>query len=366
MRITEVSLVEIPLALVAPLRTSTGSHATRTAALVRVTLDDGSTGWGEDVAPTGAFYTGESADISLAGLRGGLARRAVGNEFAGPDDLDARWWGVPDHPMARCAVESAVWDAWCRSRRIPLATALGGSPRDVAVGAVVGLHDDVEGAVAEALERVGEGYRHIKVKIAPGRDHEVVSAMRDAVGPDLPISVDANGAYSIDDVALIAGLAGLGVVLVEQPFAPGDLAAASRLCATRTVKVGLDESILSGADLETALSAGAVDAVNVKPSRLGGLGAAVGLLERCRAEGLDAWVGGMLESGIGRAAALALATHPGCTLAPDLSASRRYFERDVTEPFVLSDGRLTVPSTPGAGRVPSPEALDGLAMETLA
>lgn len=366
MRVTEVSLVEIPLTLVAPLRTSTGSHTTRTAALVRVTLDDGSTGWGEDVAPVGTFYTGESADISLAALRGGLARRTVGREFSEPVDLDARWWGTPEHPMARCAIESAVWDAWCRSRGIPLATALGGSPHEVAVGAVVGLHDDVDGAVAEALERVGEGYRHLKLKISPGRDRVVVGAVRDAVGPEVSVSVDANGTYSIDDVALLAGLVDVGVVLVEQPFAPGDLAAASSLCATRTVKVGLDESILTTADLETALSAGAVDAVNVKPSRLGGLGAAVGVLERCRAEGIDAWVGGMLESGIGRAAALALATHPGCTLAPDLSASHRYFERDVTEPFVLSDGMLSVPPTPGAGRIPSPESLDGAAMETLA
>jgi len=364
-RIVEATLARVPLALVGPLHTSSGTHSARSATLIAVVLDDGSVGWGENVSPEEDFYTGETSSTSVRAMRGDLLGGIVDREFGAPSELDASWWGTTEFPMARCAVESAVWDAWCRGRGIALATALGGSPGDVAVGAVVGLHPSAADTVTEALARVAEGYRHLKLKIARGRDREVVAAVRDAVGPGASLSVDANGAYSADDVGLLAGLAEVGVDLVEQPFAPGDLAASGQLSATRSVKVGLDESIMTMCDLDLALTAGAVDAVNVKPSRLGGLGAAVGILERCRAEGLDAWIGGMLESGVGRAAALALATHPACTLAPDLSASARYFEHDVTEPFVLADGRLRVPATAGIGREPLSEMITGAAMEAL-
>jgi len=363
--IVDATLVRVPLDLVGPLRTSSGTHSARTAVLVAVRLDDGTVGWGENVAPEESFYTGETSSASIRAMRGDLLRGITDRDFDAPSALDASWWGTTEFPMARCAVESAVWDAWCRGRVVALATALGGSPGDVAVGAVVGLHPSADDTVTEAVARVAEGYRHLKLKIAPGRDREVVAAVRDAIGPDVSLSVDANGAYSADDVDLLAGLAEIGVVLVEQPFAPGDLAASARMCATGSVRVGLDESIMTMADLDLALAAGAIDAVNVKPSRLGGLGAAVGILERCRAEGFDAWIGGMLESGIGRAAALALATHPACTLAPDLSASARYFTRDVTEPFVLAEGRLRVPATPGIGREPLPGMIAGVGIETL-
>lgn len=364
MRFASVRVVEVPLRLVAPLRTSTGTHDSRRALLVEVTLDDGSVGWGENVAPDGDFYTGETATASRTAMREVLAPR-LAREFDDPSHLDSAWWQTSDWPMARASIEQAAWDAWCRGRRVSLASALGGEPRSVEVGAVVGLHDDVAASVAEAMARVDEGYRHLKVKIAPGRDVTVVRAIRDAVGGHVPISVDANGSFTRGDVGTLASLVDHGVVLVEQPFAVGDLSSCSDLRATGTVTVGLDEAIMSPGDLSAALAAGALDAVNVKPSRLGGLGPSVAVLERCASEGLGAWVGGMLESGIGRAAALALATHPACTSAPDLSASSRYFERDVTHPFVLREGTLAVPDLPGIGVEPIGEVLRGSEFETL-
>ena len=365
MRIVDAQLVRVPLRLAGVLRTATGTHSSRTATLIRVRLNDGSSGWGENVAVEEDFYTSETATSSIGALRDGLVAAAAGRDFGAPVDLDASWWQTTEFPMARCAVESAVWDAWCRGSGTSLAVALGGSPRSIAVGAVVGLHPDVDGVVDEAVTRAAEGYRHLKLKIAPGRDRDPVSAVRNAVGDGVTLSVDANGAYTADDVPLLAALAELSVGVVEQPFAPHDLGAARRLRGTRTVRVGLDESIMSGADLDAALSLGAIDALNVKPSRLGGLGVAVTMLERCRAEGLDAWVGGMLESGIGRAAALALASHPACTLPPDLSASDRYFTADVSDPFVLVEGTLAVPDQPGLGREPSAAVLDGVPIESL-
>ena len=363
MRFASVRLVEVPLRLVTPLRTSTGTHDSRRALLAEVTLDDGSLGWGENVAPEGDFYTGETASASRVAMREVLASRLAA-EFEHPADLDAVWWQTTEWPMARAALEQAAWDAWCRSRGLPLASALGGAPRSIDVGAVIGLHDEIASAVAEAMARVDEGYRHLKLKIALGRDLAVVRAIRDAVGAHVSLSVDANGSFTSDDLLSLASLADHGVELVEQPFAVGDLSSCAQLRATRTVKVGLDESIMTLDDLSVALAAGALDAVNVKPSRLGGLGSSLAVLEKCASEGLGAWVGGMLESGVGRAAALALATRSACTSAPDLSASSRYFEFDVTEPFVLHDGALAVPDLPGIGIAPRAEAISGLEYET--
>ncbi len=364
MQLASVRCVQVPLRLVSPLRTSTGTHDERTALLVQVTTDDVSVGWGEDVAPTGDFYTGETAAASLAALRGELTA-ALGGEFASPVGLDESWWGTHRWPMARAAVESAVWDAWCRSRGESLAVALGGRPGRVEVACVVGLHDQVAATVAEAMARVDEGYKHLKLKIAPGRDVDIVREVRSAVGGSVTISVDGNGAFTVDDMQRLVCLADHQVSLVEQPFAVGDWSAARELVATGTVSVGLDESIMSQSDLDVALARGALNAVNVKPSRLGGLAPAVVMLERCAREGLGAWIGGMLESGIGRAAALALASHPACTSAPDLSASGRYFVGDVTEPFVLVDGALEVPGGTGLGVVPTAHVLQGHEFETL-
>lgn len=364
MRCVSVRLVEVPLRLVAPLRTSTGTHHARRALLTEVTLDDGSVGWGENVSPDGDFYTGESASASRAAMREVLAPR-LADEFDDPSHLDSAWWQTNDWPMARAAIEQAAWDAWCRGRGVALASALGGSPRSIEVGAVVGIHDDLAAAVAESMARVDEGYRHLKLKIAPGRDIDVVRAVREVVGADISLSVDANGSFGAGDIRLLASLADHGVVGVEQPFAVGDLSSCAKLRATDTVQVGLDESIMSLDDLMAALAAGALDAVNVKPSRLGGLGASIAVLEKCIEDGVGAWIGGMLESGVGRAAALALATHPACTSAPDLSASSRYFESDVTEPFVLRAGTLSVPGLPGIGVDPRAEMLQGCEFETL-
>ena len=364
MRFASVRLFDVPLRLVAPLRTSTGTHHARRALLAEVTLDDGSVGWGENVAPDGDFYTGETATASRAAMREVLAPRLAA-EFEHPADLAAVWWQTTDWPMARAALEQAAWDAWCHRRGVSLATALGGAPRAIDVGAVVGLHDDIAAVVAESMARADEGYRHLKLKIAPGRDIAVVRAVRDAVGARVSLSVDANGSFTSDDFPSLASLEDHGVKLVEQPFAVGDLSSCADLRATGTVKIGLDESIMTLDDLSVALAAGALDAVNVKPSRLGGLGPSVAVLERCASEGLGAWIGGMLESGIGRAAALALASHPACTLAPDLSASSRYFERDVTEPFVLKSGTLVVPDLAGIGVAPRADVTSGLEFETL-
>lgn len=353
--IVGVDPIRIVLDLVEPLVTASGVHATRTATIVRVVLSDGSVGWGENAAPEGDFYTGESAHVSGVHLRGNLRPGILGADVTDPARFEQRL-PTDAFPMARHAVSSAVWDARCRALGIPLAEALGGSLRPVEVCAVIGLADSPV-LTAEACRRAVEaGYRHLKVKIAPGRDLDVIAAVRDVIGDTATLGVDANGSFGVADVGTLVRLGGMGVALVEQPFAAEDVGSHAVLVREGAVGVGLDESVMTTEDLLRALDIGACTAVNIKPARVGGLARAVAMAELCRDAGVDAWVGGMLESGIGRGGSLALATHPAFSLPADLSASSRYFAADITEPFVLSGGCLT-PRGPGIGVVPVPDRL---------
>ncbi len=354
--IVDLDPIAVDLDLVDPLVSATGVHSTRTATLVRVELSDGSIGWGENVAPEGTFYTGESSALSGGHLREALRPGALGAVVTDPAAFELGL-AVDDFPMARHAVASAVWDARCRAHGVPLAEALGGSLRPVDVCAVIGLADSPAVTAVACRHAVEAGYRHLKVKIAPGRDVAVVTAVRDAIGDAATLSVDANGAFTVGDIGTLARLGDLGVDLVEQPFSAGDVGLHAALVRERAVGVGLDESVMTRDDLMRALDAGACTAVNIKPARVGGFVVALGMVGICRDAGVDAWVGGMLETGIGRAGALALATHPAFSLPADLSASSRYFVRDLTEPFVLSDGRLS-PRGPGIGVVPAADRLD--------
>jgi O-succinylbenzoate synthase len=251
---------------------------------------------------------------------------------------------------------------------VSLATVLGGrGAARVRVGAVVGLHATPGETVEEAVRRAAEGYPRVKLKIAPGRDREVVAAVRDALPSGIDVHVDANGSYGAADIAHLSFLDELGVGMVEQPFAAGDLVSHALLSRAIATPVCLDESVGGLVDAMEAIATAACSVINVKPSRVGGFHEATAILRLCAENGIDAWVGGMLESGIGRAGCLALASHPACTMTADLSASDRYFEQDVTEPFVLDAGTLHVPDGPGLGVVPRPEVLGdpGTVIETL-
>lgn len=363
MRIDRVRLFHVPLTLLAPLRTAQGDHLTRTAVLVEITADDGTVGWGENVAPEGSFYTGESREVSVAHMRDVLVPSLVGETDDDWDDDEE-----PSMPMADHALSSALADIDARQRGIPLSAALGRRDvRLVPVGAVVGLHSTVEATVTEAVQRAAEGYPRIKLKIAPGRDRDVVAAVRAALPATVDIHVDANGSYGPADIGHLAFLDEFGVGLVEQPFPADDLQSHAALSRAVSTPVCLDESVGGIVDAMNAVASAACSVINVKPSRVGGFHAATAILRLCAENGIDAWVGGMLESGIGRAGCLALATHPACTMTADLSASSRYFVSDVTPPFELENGCLRVPDGPGLGVEPLAEVLTapGTVVETL-
>jgi o-succinylbenzoate synthase len=356
-------LRRVVLPLVTPFRTAHGTERERAALLVRAcaaTVASGVEGWGECVAMSSPGYS----DEHVGGATDVIRRRLAPMLLAGPGsvvaaDVAERVSSVVGHPMAKAAVEAAVLDAELRDAGTNLADHLGAVRRRVPAGVAVGLQDTVEGVVEAVTAYLEAGYVRVKLKIAPGFDVEPVRAVREAF-PDVALQVDANGAYRLADADRLAELDAFDLVLIEQPLPAADLDGHAALARRLRTPICLDESIGSAADAHAAIGAGACAVVCVKPGRVGGLFEAVRVHDVCVAAGIPVWCGGMLETGIGRAANVALAGLPGFTLPGDLSASDRYFARDLTPPFVLDDGHLAVPDGPGIGVEPSPEALRDL------
>jgi O-succinylbenzoate synthase len=351
MRVRAIELLRLELDLRFPLRTSVGEHAHRPLLLLRVHTFDGASGIGECSALAEPTYTEEYADGAEAVLRDHLIPRLLADGGAtsageGVRRLD----GVRGHAMAKAGLEMALLDAELSERGESLADYLGAKRPSIPAGANVSLGSP-SSVSAEVKSVVEAGYRRVKIKIAPGADVAVVRAVRDAF-PDLALSLDANGAYDLnreDHRVALLDLDAFGLVCLEQPLAPGDLVASAELCAMLETPVILDESIVRQSDFETAAALSALDGVSIKPARLGGVIAAKAMHDRAHALGLSCSIGGMLESGIGRAAAIALGALAGFDLPGDLGASDRYFVPDLTAPHTLVDGELIVPDGAGLG-----------------
>lgn len=367
MGLEAIELSWLDLHLRRPHRTSYGTDVARPVVLVRV-RGDGLEGWGECAAFAAPTYTEEYAAGAWAVTVDHLAPRllAAGVGEAGPDRPDG-WvaWaaevadavaGVVGHPMAKAALELAVVDARLRAGGWPLADALGVTAPSVEAGAVVGTRDTVDEVVAEVAALVEAGYGRVKLKIDRGWDLEPVRAVRDAFG-SLRLQVDANGAYGGEDAAHLAGLDRFGLLCLEQPCPADDLAGSAAVAARLDTPVCLDESITSPARLEICLALGAGDMVCLKPGRVGGLGPALAIHDRCLEAGVPLWCGGMLETGLARAANAALAGLPGMALPGDLGGGDRFEEGDPAGALAVTDGRVAVWRGPGVGPVPDPDRL---------
>ena len=351
MRIEAVEVSRLEMSLAHPLATSAGTHDRRPVLIVAVTLD-GVRGIGECSALAEPTYTEEYADGAEAVLGAHLVPRLIagGTTFDTLEQGLSRLDAVRGHAMAKAALEMALLDATCTASGCSLAEYLGAVTDRVDAGANVSL-GEVPDVLAAVEKVVSAGYRRVKCKIAPGCDVAVVAAVREHFG-ELSVSVDANGAYRLADpghVAALRALDGLGLVAIEQPLDPGDLVGHARLAAWADTPVLLDESITSLATLEQAIALKACDGVSVKPARLGGMLVARALAGRCRAEGLHLAIGGMLETGVGRAGALAVGALAGFDLPGDLGGSERYFVPDLTVAHQVHDGALSVPDGPGLG-----------------
>jgi O-succinylbenzoate synthase len=354
MRIRAVELRRLELELVTPLATARGTHRRRPVVLVHVETDDGR-GDGECDALAERGYTDEDADGAEATLAADLIPLLMSydgrdSEFGTVGEALARLDVVAGHPMAKAALEMALLDAELRVSGRSLAEAVGATRPAIPAGVTVGL-GDVDSVVAAARAAVASGYRRVKLKIAPGRDTDPLTAVRREL-PAVALVADANGSYDISDAehrAALRAIDVLGLAALEQPLAATDLSGSARLVAELATPIILDESIGSTEALEAALAARACSGVSVKPARLGGILAAVRVHDRCRAAGVHLSIGGMLEGGLARAATIALGALDGFDLPGDLGGSDRYFRPDVTAAHELVDGELPVPRGPGLG-----------------
>ncbi|WP_460772919.1 o-succinylbenzoate synthase [Microbacterium sp. GXF7504] len=360
----ELRVLHIPL--VSPFTTSFGTETVREVIVVRALTADGD-GWGEIVTQAAPLYSSEYTraawDVSLRWLVPAL----LDAHTLAPEDVAATLRPFVGHRMAKAGLELAVLDAALRAQRRSLGEYLGAVHDRVPSGVSVGIQADPAALVRTVGAYLDEGYVRIKIKIKPGRDVAETAAVRDAFGA-IPLQVDANSAYTLADADVLAELDRFDLLLIEQPLQEDDIVDHAALAAGLRTPVCLDESITSAKAAADALALGATSVINIKAGRVGGYLEAVRIHDLCRDAGVPVWCGGMLETGIGRAANAALAALPGFTLPGDVSASDRFYARDiVTEPAVLEDGHVRVPTGPGLGVEIDLAALDGftVARETL-
>jgi O-succinylbenzoate synthase len=359
-RIERLELRLLKLPLVHFFETSFGRIDDKHFILVR--LDgEGATGYGECVAEQDPYYSSETNDTAWHIIADFVAPRVLGTDFAHPRDLFPALKAIRGHNMAKAAVEMAAWDLFAKQRGEPLSRVLGGThlgsgsdggqARDrIASGVSIGIQRSLDELAAKVERELAAGYRRIKIKIKPGWDLAAVETVRARFGA-IPLMVDANAAYTLADADHLAGLDRFDLMMIEQPLDYDDIADHAELQRRLKTPICLDESIKTIGIAREAIAAGACRIINIKPGRVGGFAESIRLHDLCAANGIPVWHGGMLESGIGRAANVHLSTLTNFTLPGDIAASRRYFDPDLIEPpiEVAADGTIGVPTAPGIG-----------------
>lgn len=358
MRLRRVSLVRVAMPLVRPFRTSFGVQETRDVLLVHVVSDVGE-GWGECAAHAEPFYNEEFTESAALVLGRWLVPAVVALGDVRAEAVGGACRQVKGYRAAKAGLEMAVLDAELRAANVSLAAHLGAVRSSIDVGVSVGIAPTVDELVEQVRGYVGEGYGRVKLKIMPGWDLEPIGVVRGEF-PDLMLQVDANAGYGADDMEHLLGLDEFGLLMLEQPFAPEELQLHARLAVRMRTPLCLDESILSVAHAETALELGACTIVNIKVGRVGGVLEARRIHDACAARGVPVWCGGMLETGVGRAANVAVAALANFAFPADISASDRYWRRDLTEPFVLCGSTIEVPRGAGLGVHVDDDALSEL------
>jgi len=357
MKLNEIELRIIHLPLVRPFRTSFGTQTSREVLMVKVTNENGTTGWAECVAMSEPLYSPEYVSGCLDLMKKFLIPALKSKPEITAEDVPVVLKPFLGGQMAKAALETAILDAQLRDQKTSLANYLGATKSKVECGVSVGIANNLEALAEEVKSYVDGGYRRIKLKIEPGWDIEPVKHIRNLY-PEIPLQVDANQAYSRDDGKHLAKLDEFNLLLIEQPLDEHDILGHALLAKEVKTPICLDESIISLQSAEDALALKATTIINIKPGRVGGYIESVKIHDLCLKNKIPVWCGGMLETGIGRAANLALAALPGFTLPGDTSASARYFKQDITTPFVMEDGYLKVPNTPGIGVEPDLDFLD--------
>ena len=357
MKLKEIELRIIHLPLVRPFRTSFGTQTSREVLMVKVVNENGTIGWAECVAMSEPLYSPEYVAGCLDLMKNFLIPALKSKPEITAEDVPIILKPFLGGQMAKASLETAILDAQLRDQKTSLATYLGATKSKVECGVSVGIANNLEALAEEVKSYVDAGYRRIKLKIEPGWDIEAVKHIRNLYS-EIPLQVDANQAYSRDDGKHLAKLDEFNLLLIEQPLDEHDILGHALLAKEVKTPICLDESIISLQSAQDALALKATTIINIKPGRVGGYIESVKIHDLCLKNKIPVWCGGMLETGIGRAANLALAALPGFTLPGDTSASARYFKQDITTPFVMEDGYLNVPQSAGIGVEPDMDFLE--------
>jgi O-succinylbenzoate synthase len=363
MRIDQIDLRIVRLPLVRPFRTSSSRKSHLDHILVRVEAG-GVIGWGECASPSDPYYCPETTETCWHILKDFLAPSVLGRDWSSIEELVALYRPVKGNRFARAGIEMACWDALARATGVPLHVRLGGTRTEILSGVSLGIESRVEILFEQVARHLDEGYRRIKLKIAPGWDVDVVRQVRER-HPEILLQVDANSAYTLDDLPTLRALDDFDLLLIEQPLAHDDIIDHARLQAALRTPICLDESIHSADDARKALELGACRVINIKVSRVGGLLEAKRVHDLCHARGVPVWCGGMHEFGIGRAANVAISSLPGFTLPGDVSGSDKYYAEDIVEPPIRADGgAIAMFEGPGLGVEPRLDRIEARTLRT--
>ncbi len=364
MKVRQIIQREIQIKLVVPFETSVETTDLRRIILIEADVD-GVIGWGECVAAETPSYSPETVDTAWLIQRDFLWPLLKDKEFASAVDVWGLFERARGHNMAKGAIEAAIWDAEARQKNLPLWKLLGGVREEIASGVSVGIKGSLEELVATVKTELAAGYQRIKIKIKPGRDLEQVKRLRQEF-PRIKLMVDANSAYRMEDWPLLKQLDAFHLMMIEQPLGWDDLYAHVELQKKLDTPICLDECIHTEEQARAAIKLGACKIVNIKLGRVGGHTVARRIHDLCQQNGLPVWCGGMLETGIGRAHNIALATLPNFTLPGDVAASKRYWQEDIIEPEVVvsPQGTIRVPTGPGIGFEPRRERIEKLTVRS--
>ncbi|MCM3619597.1 o-succinylbenzoate synthase [Sutcliffiella horikoshii] len=348
MRLEKVELFLTSMELVQPFRTHLETVKDRESILIKVTDADGYSGWGEVVAFSTPWYTEETIETAWHMLTDFFVPVVFESEWESPREWSAALERFKRNPMAKAGLEMAAWDLFAKRSGVSLSSYIGGDRTTVKAGIVVSV-DTPERMLSMVGERLQEGYERVKVKIEPHNDVEMLKMIKSAY-PDLALLADANSAYSLKDAERLIELDSLGLLMIEQPLDSDDIVEHAELQKHLSTPICLDESIVSLQDAKNAIMLGSCRVMSIKIGRVGGLADAIAIHDLCEENDIPVWCGGMLETGISRAFNIALATLPNFTIPGDISASSRYWKRDVTIPEVtVENGEIKVPTEPGIG-----------------
>ncbi|KAB2338572.1 o-succinylbenzoate synthase [Cytobacillus depressus] len=350
MKIEKVKFERLKMPLLSPFQTSFGTETDREFILVSV-YGDGLVGYAECVAMDSPVYNEETIDTAWHVAEQFIIPKVLETELDSPEDFSNIFSWIRKNNMAKSAVESAIWDLYAKQKGLTLSEALGGEKEEIEVGVSIGIEPTVDGLLKKVEGFLAEGYKKIKIKIKPGVDVDRVKAIREQFGYDVPLMADANSAYTLADLETLKRLDQYGLIMIEQPLAHDDIVDHAKLQSELETPICLDESIHSLEDARKAIELGSCKIINIKIGRVGGLTQAKKIHDLCQEKGIPVWCGGMLESGIGRAHNIAIASLFNFTIPGDTSASKKYWAEDIIEPEVVlsKPGIVAVPKEPGIG-----------------